>query len=121
MDNIIIFLAILGVIVVLYLLIRREGLAINDSPFQYPAELSTAAGNAGWGCRNQAATYKTLLWEQSRPWLLMPNTETRIVDGYHSHMVPSAPVEKKQGCENCRPPQVDIIPRARAVSNYASW
>jgi hypothetical protein len=88
--------------------------------FEYPTYLQQPAGPRGWGYRNPEATYKTLLWEQSKPMCLMPNPEYRKVQGYYNHGVQSAAVPKAKGC-SCRPPQPKIMPTRVASSPYANW
>ena len=91
-------------------------------PFLYPADIQQPAGSKGWGYRDPQATYQTLLWEQSRPALLMPHFNQPQPVGYIDMSVPSAPVPvKHNACPSIRPPRQLIVQQPVAQSNYANW
>jgi len=62
--------------------------------FLYANQLQQLPGPEGWGCVNQDAVKRTLLWEESRPRPLMPSFLQSQPTGYFSHLVNSAPVER---------------------------
>lgn len=88
--------------------------------FDYPSYIPQPPGNAGWGYRDPVATFKTLLFEQNQPWMLMQKPKEEMY-GYHSHMVDSYPVAKKLNYFFDRPSIPKVIPRKQATAYYASW
>lgn len=80
----------------------------------FPDQIPQPLGPRGWGYRDPVATLNTLLWQESRPYLLMPHFNLWSVPGFIDLSTPSAPVPVKQAC-GVRPP-IDHV-RQRNVAH----
>lgn len=113
----VLLIVLIGIIV--YLLRgNSEAFAIGvgpetNPPFIVPADLPppTPPGrwpNANWGYRDNCATLQTLLWEQERPWVCMPEQNpfaatlvrpmadgSQGLIGYYPHLENSQPITKQ--------------------------
>ena len=101
-------------IIILYI-VRVEG-------FQpvFPNQIQQPQGPRGWGYRDPVATLNTILWQQSRPYVLMPKFNVRTIPSLISLSTPSAPVPVKKAC-GIRPPKVDVEQRNVASAPYTSF
>ena len=93
-------------------------------PFKYPTDIQQPFGPQGWGYRDPNTTLQTLLWDQTRKPVLMPEPYPQPKLGYYSHLVESAPTTKKSSPfqeSSDRPPVPDIRSRQVAVAPYANW
>ncbi len=96
----------------------------SSPPFLYPTDIPQPLGPQGWGYRDPQATYQTLLWDQTRQPLLMPDFNPGVKTGYLDLSVPSAQVQKKQSPFEgtwARPPVPKVRQRPVAHSPYANW
>ncbi len=91
-------------------------------PFKYPTDIQQPFGPQGWGYRDPSATLQTLLWDQTRAPVLMPDPHPQPKLGYYTHLVESAPVPAAQTpFPEDRPEVPRITPRQVAVAPYANW
>ena len=103
--------------------------AFTNPSFAVPANLPPPSNlpNANWGYRDNAATLRTLLWQQNKPYTLMPNknpfaanlvkdvdTGGQSLIGYRSHLVDTAPIP-------CGNKSLKSVQRQVSSVPYASW